>query len=510
MRSAAGRFPAAQTFKCLEYTSRMHDVFISYSSKDKVAADAVCHALEESGMRCWIAPRDVVAGTDWNESIIRAIGECKVLVLLLSQNSSSARQVHQEVIFAVQENRSVVPLRLEDISPAGALKLQLSGTHWLDAFPPPLDRHLQELCRTLRVLLDAQGMGASKVGAQSADAKVSHPPTKGRMAYWILGALAACLLLWTSRTLIAPHGEQAIIRPRSAAAAPPSIASSAPTPAIAKPISLAPAHEDGHLTAQSKRRDRAHPVPPPPATSSTATAGQPSLAPGVPIQYTFEAFTGDGTLCKNGTITRNTPTTWIHLEPEGTGCTLGNRKFLYLDLGSDSGSYWVYDINRNMTFRLPKQGGALVWTPGRIAPEPEDRRSWSSVYQVTPGPPVASSAAAAGQPSSGPGAPIQYTFEAFTGNGTLCKNGTITRNTPTTWIQHLEPEGTDCTLGNRKFFYAELGSDTNSYWVYDINRNMTFRLPKQGGPLVWTSGRVSPEPEDRRSWSSVYQVNRAR
>jgi hypothetical protein len=34
-----------------------HDVFISHSSEDKPAADAVCAILEESEVRCWIAPR---------------------------------------------------------------------------------------------------------------------------------------------------------------------------------------------------------------------------------------------------------------------------------------------------------------------------------------------------------------------------------------------------------------------------------------------------------------------
>jgi hypothetical protein len=43
------------------------DVFISYSSKDKPTADAVCATLEANGIRCWIAPRDVVPGSDWGE-----------------------------------------------------------------------------------------------------------------------------------------------------------------------------------------------------------------------------------------------------------------------------------------------------------------------------------------------------------------------------------------------------------------------------------------------------------
>ena len=51
-----------------------HDVFISYSSKDKAVADAVCAGLEGRGIACWMAPRDIVPGVDWGAAIIDAIG----------------------------------------------------------------------------------------------------------------------------------------------------------------------------------------------------------------------------------------------------------------------------------------------------------------------------------------------------------------------------------------------------------------------------------------------------
>lgn len=50
-----------------------HDVFISHSSKDKQVADAMCNKLESSGIRCWIAPRDILPGMDWTESLVKAI-----------------------------------------------------------------------------------------------------------------------------------------------------------------------------------------------------------------------------------------------------------------------------------------------------------------------------------------------------------------------------------------------------------------------------------------------------
>ena len=50
-----------------------HDVFIRYSSIDKTAADIVCSILEQNGVSCWIAPRDITPGLDFAEAIIDGI-----------------------------------------------------------------------------------------------------------------------------------------------------------------------------------------------------------------------------------------------------------------------------------------------------------------------------------------------------------------------------------------------------------------------------------------------------
>ena len=73
-----------------------HDVFISYSSKDKLTADAVCAALEANGIRCWIAPRDILPGSDWGEAIIDAIHACRAMLLIFSSNSNASAQINRE------------------------------------------------------------------------------------------------------------------------------------------------------------------------------------------------------------------------------------------------------------------------------------------------------------------------------------------------------------------------------------------------------------------------------
>jgi len=58
-----------------------HDVFISYAAEDKATADAVCDTLEAEGIRCWIAPRDVLPGMGYAEAIIEAVREGRLRCL---------------------------------------------------------------------------------------------------------------------------------------------------------------------------------------------------------------------------------------------------------------------------------------------------------------------------------------------------------------------------------------------------------------------------------------------
>ncbi len=67
-----------------------HDVFISYSNHDKPTADAICAALEANGIRCWIAPRDILPGSDWGEAIIDAIHACRAMLLIFSSSSNAS------------------------------------------------------------------------------------------------------------------------------------------------------------------------------------------------------------------------------------------------------------------------------------------------------------------------------------------------------------------------------------------------------------------------------------
>jgi hypothetical protein len=130
-----------------------HDVFISYSTKDKTIADAVCAKLEEYKIRVWIAPRDVPAGSKFAESIIRAINTCKVFVLIWSANTNASDHILNEINQAFDQGITIIPFRIQDIQPTDEMRYYFGRTHWLDAITPPLENHIAILRDTILVNL---------------------------------------------------------------------------------------------------------------------------------------------------------------------------------------------------------------------------------------------------------------------------------------------------------------------------------------------------------------------
>jgi TIR domain len=131
------------------------DVFISYPIQDKTTADAACAALENAGIRCWIAPRDVPVGHEWAGAIIDAIDHCRAMVLIFSTSANESKQIRREVQRAFDREIPVIPMRIENILPTKSLAYFMGPVHWLDAMTPPLEKHLQQLTKSVRGFVQA-------------------------------------------------------------------------------------------------------------------------------------------------------------------------------------------------------------------------------------------------------------------------------------------------------------------------------------------------------------------
>jgi adenylate cyclase len=137
-----------------------HDVFLSHASQDRAAAQAVLEGLERAGIRCWIAPRDVQPGSEYGQQIVDAVKGCRLFVVVFSEHANASPHVRREVERAVSLDRSIVPFRVADVVPTGAMEYCLGGTHWFDAFTEPLGPHVAKLVATVRQLVGAVGGAA--------------------------------------------------------------------------------------------------------------------------------------------------------------------------------------------------------------------------------------------------------------------------------------------------------------------------------------------------------------
>jgi hypothetical protein len=121
------------------------DVFISHSSEDAQVANAICFEFESHRIRCWIAPRNIGTGEEWEESIVKAIDRSKIFVIVYSGNSEKSKFVKRELRMALNKCDLIIPFRIEDIPLKGVMDFYLSDRHWMDAIDEPRESQIKEL-----------------------------------------------------------------------------------------------------------------------------------------------------------------------------------------------------------------------------------------------------------------------------------------------------------------------------------------------------------------------------
>ena len=109
-------------------------VFVSYATADRKEALAICRALERRRIQCWISCRDVAAGENYQEEIVRAIRTARAMVLVFSQAANNSDEIKKELSLASRHHVPIMALRIEDVEPSDAFAYELSTRQWIDAF----------------------------------------------------------------------------------------------------------------------------------------------------------------------------------------------------------------------------------------------------------------------------------------------------------------------------------------------------------------------------------------
>lgn len=171
-------------------------VFVSHATTDRDAALKIVAFLEARGIPCWIAPRDVPAGAEYGDALMSAIETSRAVLLVLSEHANESAFVRKEMERAVSRAKPIVPVRIRQVAPTGALELFISSAQWIDAYRPPLEQHLLPLVQVLsgNVTASRDALArAGRFGRRSAQAAA--------VAIFVL-VLGGGVVVWATRAPI--------------------------------------------------------------------------------------------------------------------------------------------------------------------------------------------------------------------------------------------------------------------------------------------------------------------
>ena len=140
------------------------DVFISYSSNDQDKVVKLADKLRSSGVSIWVDESGIGAATLWSKEIAGAIKGCKVLVLMVTPNSVTSKNVVKEVSLAAEQNKQILPVILEPTQIPEALEYHLAGIQHLDVGGMSATESAEEILPAVLRLLGMEGEEAIAVG----------------------------------------------------------------------------------------------------------------------------------------------------------------------------------------------------------------------------------------------------------------------------------------------------------------------------------------------------------
>ena len=88
--------------------------FFSYARADLDVALRLAADLKQACANVWIDQLDIRPGQEWDREIEQALHACRAMIVILSPAAIDSTNVMDEVSFALEEKKTVIPLLVQD------------------------------------------------------------------------------------------------------------------------------------------------------------------------------------------------------------------------------------------------------------------------------------------------------------------------------------------------------------------------------------------------------------
>ncbi|HXT19956.1 MAG TPA: toll/interleukin-1 receptor domain-containing protein, partial [Thermoanaerobaculia bacterium] len=116
----------------------------SYARKDSKFVVELAQRLRQAGVDLWLDQLDIVAGQLWDHAIESALKSCGGMIAVLSPDSIASNNVMDEVSYALEEGKQLVPVLLRPC----AVPFRLRRVQHVD-FTAGYDAAFQRLLKAL-------------------------------------------------------------------------------------------------------------------------------------------------------------------------------------------------------------------------------------------------------------------------------------------------------------------------------------------------------------------------
>ena len=110
----------------------MSDVFISYSRKDKEFVQELHAALARQNRDVWVDWEDIPLTADWWKEIQSGIEAAHTFVFVISPDSAESKVCYDEIAYAAQTGKRIVPLLYRSVSQAEKLHDAVKSHNWIN------------------------------------------------------------------------------------------------------------------------------------------------------------------------------------------------------------------------------------------------------------------------------------------------------------------------------------------------------------------------------------------
>ena len=134
-------------------------VFISHASRDyrdsngKIiegnAISQIIKVLDDNNIERWIDESGLVSAKGWCEQLKEAIDECNIVLFVSSHNANRSDNTANEISYAYEHKKHIIPLRLDCSPYHKAIELNLSRLHYLK-FYEDKNKALRNLISTIK------------------------------------------------------------------------------------------------------------------------------------------------------------------------------------------------------------------------------------------------------------------------------------------------------------------------------------------------------------------------